>query len=460
MDDERLTLTGSLEPVEVREPMPWLFVVLRAEALTAPPSRHRLDGIDEVRLGRAADNGWSREGRTLHLRLDDRRASSTHARLERVLHTWVIEDLGSRNGTIVNGAPVKRATLHDGDLIEIGHTFLRFRELLPGRDEARDVAVDAAGEPPGLATLRPDLAEQFQRLRTIATTTEPVMLLGETGTGKELVARAVHELSRRPGELVPVNCGAIPETMVEAELFGHARGAFSGAVGERKGLVRSADRGTLFLDEIGDLRLASQAALLRVLQEAQVRPVGAERALDVDLRVVCATHRSLEQLVAAGAFRADLFARLRGLVVGLPPLRERREDLGLVIASLVVRLAGERAAAVKMSGTAARQLLGRAFVGNVRELEKTLGVAIALAGSGPVRLEHLPPPVQAEAPSPAAAAPPSPAPATELDKDTVLAALAENGDSVVAAARALGVHRNRIYRLLLQHGIRRGSDGA
>jgi transcriptional regulator of acetoin/glycerol metabolism len=448
------TLTGSLESPAAPVPVPWLFVVLRAGAPLAPPSRHLLDGLRQVEIGRGERNDWERAGGSLRLRLDEARASSAHARLERVLHQWVIEDVGSRNGTVVNGAVVRRAALQDGDLIEIGHTFLLYRELVPAGGEAPDVRVEPGAGPTGLDTLRPDLAGELARLRMVAPSRETVMILGETGTGKELLARAVHELSGRAGELVAVNCGAVPETIVEAELFGHQRGAFSGAVGERRGLVRAADGGTLFLDEIGDLRLGSQTALLRTLQERQVRPVGSERAIDVDLRVVCATHRPLEQLVAEGGFRADLYARLRGFVIGLPALRERREDLGLIIAAILRAVAGPRAASVRLSGTAARSLFTRPWPGNVRELEKTLGVALTLAADGPVLAEHLGPP-RAEIAAAPAAAPAAPA-APALDLDTILAALAANGDSVAAAARALGVHRNRIYRLLEQHGIRRG----
>src|SRR5262249_4252107 len=159
-----------------------------------------------------------------------------------------------------------------------------------------------------------------------------ILLLGETGTGKEVLARSLHALSQRPGPFIAVNCGAIPENLVEGQLFGHVRGAFSGALKDEPGLVRAAQGGTLLLDEIGDLPASSQAALLRVLQESEVRPVGSTQTVKVDVRIIAATHRPLESLIKGNAFRHDLYARLAGFRFELAPLRKRKVDLGLLIA--------------------------------------------------------------------------------------------------------------------------------
>jgi transcriptional regulator with GAF, ATPase, and Fis domain len=200
----------------------------------------------------------------------------------------------------------------------------------------------------------------------------------------------VHHLSKRPGHFVAVNCGAIPATLVETELFGYKRGAFSGAVDDRPGIIRSADKGTLLLDEIGELPLSSQVALLRVLQEREVTPVGATRPVPVDVRVVAATHRRLSDLVEARTFRPDLLARLSGYTLRLPPLRDRTADLGLLISAILHRIAPAVAAHVTFSGAAARALFRHPWPLNIRELEKALETALVLSGDGPIDVAHLP----------------------------------------------------------------------
>src|SRR5688572_568824 len=258
--------------------------------------------------------------------------SAEHARLTRSEAGWLLDDLGSKNGCVVNGTLTGRAVLRHGDLVECGHTFFAFREGPVPADAAPDMTVTQLPAPvPSLSTFVASLERGFHSLARIARTPVAVVLLGETGTGKEIVARALHELSGRPGHFIAVNCGALPEALIEAELFGHKRGAFSGAISDRPGLIRSADRGTLFLDEVGELPPESQVAFLRVLQEQEVVPVGDEKPIKVDSRLCAATHRDLDDLVATGKFRRDLYARLFGLVLELPPLRDRIEDLGILI---------------------------------------------------------------------------------------------------------------------------------
>jgi transcriptional regulator with PAS, ATPase and Fis domain len=264
------------------------------------------------------------------------------------------------------------------------------------------------------------------------------------------VARAVHELSGRPGSFVGVNCGALPATLLETELFGYKKGAFSGATDDRPGLVRASDRGTLFLDEIGDLPASSQAALLRVLQEHEVMPVGGTRPVPVDLRVVAATHKGLDRLVADGGFRQDLFQRLAGHRTELAPLRERREDLGLLIASLLERHGGRE---LGLDSPAALALLRHDWPGNVRELEQCLSAAAVLASEGLIRLEHLAAPVRE------ALAPPSPdwGPKSEAEeaarKEQLIALLKQHRGNLAAVARAMGKARMQVQRWLKRYQL-------
>jgi DNA-binding NtrC family response regulator len=299
-----------------------------------------------------------------------------------------------------------------------------------------------------MRTLSPMLAKDFALLRKVATSRVSVLLLGETGTGKEVLARAVHHLAGRSGPLVPVNCGAIPANLVESQLFGHVRGAFSGSVRDEPGFVRAADRGTLFLDEIADLPLAAQPALLRVLQEGEVVPVGSTEARRVDLRVVSATHGALGDLAARGSFREDLLARLAGFTFALPPLRERRGDLGVLVADL---LAGD-APVASIDPEAAWALVRHRWPQNVRELARVLSLAAAMGEGGALGVAQLPPDV-ARAPTPeegdveeeeddASAGDPSPM------RAELIAQLERQRGNVTEVARALGKRRAQVYRWL------------
>jgi transcriptional regulator with PAS, ATPase and Fis domain len=388
--------------------------------------------------------------RALSIRLPDPWLSTRHARLVRILRRWVLEDLDSKNGTLVDGVRQARTELEDGQLIEIGHTFFLFREAVEHTRGAPPI-FDAGSQalPRGLATLLPGLAGTFARLLQLARSAVSLLLQGETGTGKEVLARNVHAHSARPGEFVAVNCGALPPNLVEGELFGHERGAYTGANAPSIGLVRAADRGTLLLDEVGDLPLGAQAALLRVLQEREVRPVGGRRAVPVDLRVVAATHRPLDRMVEEGTFRADLLARLAGHRLDLPPLRERREDLGLLAATLIQEAVPDRAASVTLSPRAARALLRHAWPGNVRELEKCLTTALVLAADAKIDVDHLPGPVQRALEDDDAAKQEE----DQARRAELLALVREHGGNVTAIARALGKARMQVQRWLKRYDI-------
>jgi transcriptional regulator with PAS, ATPase and Fis domain len=401
-----------------------------------------LTGAGDVWLGRAPPDA---PPGVVRLSFPDDRMSALHARLRRVLGRWVIEDAGSKNGLRVQGTPQQRAVLNPGDSIECGQTFLVFDE-------------HAAEEPPpalppgaaelGCQSFHPDLLGGWSALARVAPTRVPVMLQGETGTGKELAARALHVWSGRSGPFVAVNCGALPEQLAESELFGVRRGAFTGAVEDRPGLVRASSGGTLLLDEVGELPATLQVKLLRVLQENEVQPVGAAQPVRVDLRVVTATHRDLAALVEEGTFRTDLFARLTGLEVEIPPLRDRRPDLGLLIPALLRRAGAP--VGVRFSREAARALFRWSWPHNVRELEKALALAVALAGDGRIELAHLPEVVRtAPEPRPDPMAGRTVRPLSEADvsrRTELIELLRAHHGNVSAVARQMGVARMQIQR--------------
>ena len=275
-----------------------------------------------------------------------------------------------------------------------------------------------------------------------------MLIRGESGTGKELIARAIHDQSAfASAPFVAVNCSAIPTSLLESELFGHVRGSFTGAVNARRGRFALAGRGTIFLDEIGDTSLEVQAKLLRVLQEQEYYPVGAERPERSDARVVAATHRNLEEMLAAGTFREDLYYRLRVVELTVPPLRERVTDLPLLVSHLI-RVASASSERVPIVSEEALDAIRHyPWPGNVRELENCLRRAVVLATSGVIRPEHL---------GLAPAMPTSPAELkslADLEREHVSRVLAATGGHKARAAQILGVSRPRLNRLLREYGL-------
>jgi transcriptional regulator with GAF, ATPase, and Fis domain len=299
--------------------------------------------------------------------------------------------------------------------------------------------------------LLPALDEEFVRLRTVAAGNLTISIRGESGTGKELIATAIHALSGRPGPFLALNCGALPANLVASELFGYRKGAFSGAEEDRPGLFRSAERGTLLLDEIGELPLDSQAALLRVLQEGEVLPLGGTRPVPVDVRVLSATSRDLGALAEQGRFRRDLYQRLAGYAVTLPSLRERAEDIGLIIAALLRKLSKQGADPLAFTADAVRALLRYEWPGNVRELEHCLRAALLLAGHGRIDVSHLAPgPRLALGMSSGEQERPRPPLSDEQvkQKEELTALLTRSGGNVSAVARQLGKDRVQLQRWL------------
>jgi two-component system response regulator HydG len=289
----------------------------------------------------------------------------------------------------------------------------------------------------------------LRRARSIARTSAPVVLLGETGTGKEVLARAIHLTSSRAARpFVPVNCGAIPGELLESELFGHVRGAFSGAVSDKLGLFEAASGGTLLLDEIADLPLSLQVKLLRVLQSGEVRRVGANRSLSLDVRVIAATHKDLRALVERGVFRADLYYRINVLSLRLPALRERGEDI-LPLSRQFLAL--ERDVPCRLDPAAEALLLAYEWPGNVRELSNAMRCASALADGPVIERRHLPEElVGVGMPGPARLA--SLRSLAEVEQEHVLAVLRACQGVQADAARILGIGRNTLWRKLRSYG--------
>jgi DNA-binding NtrC family response regulator len=421
-----------------------LYLVLCGERPLLGGMAFDLAGVEQVTLGRGGPLGAGVRGPgQARIDVPDPTMSGEHARLTMAAGGGaVLEDLGSRNGTRVRGEASRRAALVDGDWFVVGRSVFLLRRVT-----AHIPAEPLRAQPAGtLTTFVPALARTYQTAADLAPSKVPLLLLAETGSGKEVVAREIHELSRRPGKFVAVNCAALPETLVESELFGYRRGAFSEAREDRAGLIRSADKGTLLLDEIGDLPLPSQAKLLRVLQDGQVTALGASAPVQVDLRVMAATQQSLDELAGSGRFRPDLLGRVSGFVINLPPLRERSEDLGLLAAAMLRRHAGADAAEYRFTADASAALLKRRWPLNVRELERTLQAALELArATREIGVEHL----GVEPRLPSAPTPTLPRLESELRR-----LLHERQGNISAVARDMGKARMQIHRWMNQFGIK------
>jgi transcriptional regulator of acetoin/glycerol metabolism len=407
-----------------------LFFVLDAGRPRAG-TRHLLRNSDRAVLGRGAQQAAHRTNAMLRLDVPDRHLSTEHAVVERGLGGWVVRDLGSKNGVAVNGERVAQRVLEDGDWIEVGETFVRFRTFkVPA-----STLDDASGADGG--SIVPTVEHSLRRLIDAAASPVSVLILGESGVGKELAARVLHDRSGRTGAFVAVNCAGLVETLAAATLFGHRRGAYTGAIDDRPGAIRASDGGTLLLDEIADLPLSTQGTLLRVLQEREVVPVGETRPVPIDVRFVAATLRDLEREVEAGRFRVDLYARLAGLRVTLPPLRERIEDLGTLVASSLARHAPGRE--LGLSPAAAWALCRHRWPLNIRELDQAIAAAAAVARADRIGLEHLPEQLAGRAPAVAIEA---------ARRDELLLLLRDHRGNLAAVARAMGTSRAQVHRLL------------
>jgi DNA-binding NtrC family response regulator len=293
-------------------------------------------------------------------------------------------------------------------------------------------------------------------IHTVAPTDASVVIFGESGTGKEVVARAVHEASQRAGgPFVGVNCAAFPESLIDAELFGHERGAFTGAMQRREGRFKAADGGTLLLDEVGEIPLAVQAKLLRVLQDGVIEPLGSNQPIRLDVRIICATHRNLKQMVAQGTFREDLYYRLNVLDIRVPPLRSRRSDLPLLVSHFFRKFADD-GAELRMDPAAWAALMRHAFPGNVRELEHAIHHAVVMSQGGMIGVSHLPADIggRGAAPSESDSRPrPLADSMKDFERQCLILALNATDGVKFKAAQLLGISRKTLWEKLKLHHI-------
>ena len=435
------------------------LVLLFAEPFAALPAAWPLLGRGRTVIGREAP---------AEIVLPVSAVSRVHAEIVTEGRETVIRDLGSRNGLIVNGRRVASVSLEPFDEVRVGDALLKYvaSDVL---DYARyrldgSMLAGTARRTKSLGALVGGF--QMDRigaeLERIAPTLLNVMVLGPSGTGKEVVARELHRLSGRSGAFLAVNCAAIPAHLLESELFGFKRGAFSGADRDKPGIVRMAHRGTLLLDEIGDMPLEAQAKLLRVIQSKEVLPLGATQPELVDVRIACATHRDLARLQREGRFREDLFARLDEYEVRLPPLHERKEDIFSLTTSFIAQ---QGRAGTLPSVSCLFALLHHDWPYNVRELEAAVKRALALSAGPRLEVEHLPDAVreaisdygQSEGAAPSGAAEGEgegePQSSRSPEEPALRALLDRHRGNVAAVGRELGKARMQIHRWMKRYGI-------
>jgi DNA-binding NtrC family response regulator len=413
-----------------------------------------------VMFTRGSENAVSRVGTVLTVTCADPWMSSQHASLWCAGERYRLVDEGSRNGVIFGDERVSEHVLEHNDIFVLGRTAWLFH----GRPFLRD-AVAAADRPFGpTRSVSPALLEQILVLERCAASDLTISIQGDTGTGKEVIAREVHRRSGRTGPFVAVNCAALPEALVEGQLFGHRRGAFTGAVESTTGLVAAAAGGTLFLDEILDMPVVAQAKLLRVLEDRAVLPLGETVPRRVDLRVLAASQRPLRDEANAGRFRRDLLARLGQVTVTLPPLQDRKGDLGVLVPHAC------REFRARLTLDTAQALLAYDWPLNLRELASTIRAAAVLAGADrPIDLSHLPfarlalsanTPAVTSAPTPLAATVPDETVETDAggggnapSHEELAALLRRHRGNVTAAAREIGKGKMQLYRWMSRRGI-------
>lgn len=344
------------------------------------PQRDYVVTKDTIRIGTAPDN---------ELVLNDDTVSRVHAEILKTKDGYLIRDLNSTNGTFVGNVKVKEVFLAPSSIIRVGKTKIRFTP----QDELIDIYPSKKPRFGDILGQSMEMRKIFGILEKIAPTNVTVVIGGETGTGKELVARALHDHSKRAKmPFVVFDCGAVAENLIESELFGHEKGSFTGATNARQGAFELADNGTIFLDEIGELSMDLQPKLLRVLETGEIKRVGADRPKKVNVRVVCATHRNLKEMVTQGLFREDLYFRLSVVPVYLPPLRKRREDFPVLIDHFIKQAHAE---APESHVTGVSEDVRKVFEdfhwpGNIRELKNAIERAISFCESDLIDVSHLP----------------------------------------------------------------------
>ena len=336
------------------------------------------------------------------------------------------------------------------DIDELRGVVARFMRESEEPDETELDEVAAGGELVGVSDAFREVVGLAHR---VAESDATILVLGESGTGKEVIAREIHRASARASKpFVAVNCSAIPEGLLESELFGHEKGAFTGAVRQKRGRFEAADGGTVFLDEIGDMSPALQAKLLRFLQDHTFQRVGGSKDIDVDVRVLAATNKDLEKEIEQGSFRDDLYFRLNVVTITMPPLRERSEDIPLLVNHFLQRFAAPGAKPKKMSPKAIRLAMGADWPGNVRELENAVQRAVILSRGETIFPEHLPAKIQA-AVDDSDGASPGGRTMREVERDTIVKTLRETDGNRTHAARILGISRRTLQNKIKEYGI-------
>lgn len=389
--------------------------------------------------------------------VQDRTVSRFHCEIRAGEDGVQVVDLESKNGTSVDGVRVTTAWLKEGSTLRLGDTTLRFH-VVPERAaipiSPHDTFGDLKGQSVAMRTV-------FAVLEKVSATDSTVLLEGETGTGKEATAEAIHELSKRAkGPFIVVDCGAIPGNLLESELFGHEKGAFTGAVAQRVGAFEAAHNGTVFLDELGELPPELQPKLLRVLEQRTIRRLGNTSRVDVNVRVIAATNRRLRQEVNEGRFRSDLYYRLAVIKVELPPLRERHGDIKALVENFLEQWGSPKAAVERLTApTFVRRLEQAAWPGNVRELRNYLERCLVFDSPPPISPEGSAEPrgqsSAGEAPDPTLSYADARSHALAAFERKWLPSLVDYHDGNVSkAARAAGIDRAYLHRLLRRHGLR------
>ncbi len=381
--------------------------------------------------------------------LTDPTVSRRHAVVEETSGGYILRDLGSTNGTFLEGARVREGYLSTGSIIRLGQTEMIFSPL-EERVEIPRSSQDRFGDLIGASA---SMREIFGILERVSSTDITVLIQGETGTGKELAAHAIHRHSRRAAApFIVFDCGAVAPNLIESELFGHEKGAFTDAVKSRQGAFELADGGTLFLDEIGELALSLQPKLLRALDRHEVRRVGAEQTVKVNVRVVAATNRDLEKEVKAGRFREDLFYRLSAVSISLPPLRKRREDIELIASHLLKGISAEADKKLTgLSSEAAAALAAYSWPGNVRELRNVLERASALSDGKRIEARDL---FLTQGKKSSTLEGLSGKTLEEIEKAAIQATLRSVAGNKTETAKLLGIAYSTLYEKMKKYGIK------
>jgi two-component system, NtrC family, response regulator HydG len=419
-----------------------------------------LKNDDPVSLGREAAN---------RIPISDVSVSRRHCVITAEGGQYVIRDLNSRNGTFVNELPIRERVLEDGDQIRVGESVFLF--LAPSTEAGTMLPAESAEEALLTQTVvrlsrreiehnmigeSPAMREVYLFIAKVAPKETTVLIRGESGTGKELVARAIHRNSPRVnGPFVAINCAALTETLLESELFGHEKGAFTGATAQKRGKLEVADGGTLFLDEVGELPPGIQVKLLRVLQEREFERVGGTRPVRVDIRLITATNRDLDAAIKTGGFRPDLYFRLNVVSITMPALRERREDIPLLAGHFAARSSEKAKRRVLGLSADARALLLRYdWPGNIRELENAIERAVVLGSSDHILPEDLPEALLEAGQPGEAGASGYHAAVLDAKRRLILEAVEQAGGNLTEAARILELHPNYLHRLVTNMNLR------